>query len=639
MSTPPVDDGPLNITELLYNTTNTILTSVNEIVSELKDANSEFNWDPPTFIVTSVIGLIALFFALLTIVQAIWTAGPGRLKCGRYAIGPWSTLNNRQVDFAEVSVRTIASTPIIKFDDPFCPTWERGLSFDLRHGKYRPSKLLQKTLHEYFPATWLAFLTFLNVDEPELWNTKTIGADYIPSELAAVPAYGTVRALSNLALIGASGKGRIEPNTETGFPSIRADEFELNFRNHPFLGVVGSFETYFKDRRQQLFEICYNLSVALGFAHGWVFGLDGPFLGRRVNWIPRPASEQEDAKLSSVDSLKIVYAEFCKDCECNQPSPPVPPAAPKEGLEEGIFECGPSHVGLIKYLGLAYADLTMFPIRVFPQKSAQLLEILESFILLNEFWSMGVTCHGIKFTERPLFRAGLDAEQDYDVLSANLAEWRRRWNPVDEAGETLSRSVIRACRRFLSKALASPKSEERHTAAIKAIQDTDMGPGFEARRIKLVREIKIIDNAILRSSNRWKCRAIVLSFAAWEASRMGAVRHDGDPDQPSDSSGEQFDDFIDPRKRTWGDLARILTYWFPDDPHRGDIMNMLDALRDLRAFGDRGRGYGDRARSGNRLDTLLIYRIILNVMVLSLATDNSAIAEGGGTYDRIIPIL
>lgn len=61
-------------------------------------------------------------------------------------------------------------------------------------------KVVWKDLHDYCPATWLALVTALSVDDPALWGAKLTGADCTPAELPAVPTYGSIRLIVALAV-------------------------------------------------------------------------------------------------------------------------------------------------------------------------------------------------------------------------------------------------------------------------------------------------------------------------------------------------------------------------------------------------------------------------------------------------------
>ncbi|KAL2689468.1 hypothetical protein Neosp_003522 [[Neocosmospora] mangrovei] len=201
--------------ECSLNTTECILKTVVSILSEIQDENNEYNWDPLSFAATAVIGVIALFFAALTIGQGLLAAGPGRTKSGAYAIGPWSRLNDGKFDWIEMRYRTVSRTPVLLAKAMLEPSWDQ-LNF-LRHQRIHhvplPKELvaledpksLKKSHNDYFPATWLALLTAMDLDETRLWGSKSTGADYLPSDFSTVPAYGSIRFVVTLTIIFARG--------------------------------------------------------------------------------------------------------------------------------------------------------------------------------------------------------------------------------------------------------------------------------------------------------------------------------------------------------------------------------------------------------------------------------------------------
>lgn len=233
--------------ECLLNTTECMLQTVASILKEIQEQNSEYNWDPMTFIFTAIIGVIAIAFAALTAFQAFLTAGPGRTKSGAYAIGPWSRLNYRKFDRSEMRFRTISSTPVLTVESLSKGSSESSIR---SHGE---SGVLRKGREEYFPATWLALLTHLSLDDTAVWTeVKLTGADFIPSEFSAVPAYGSIRFVATLALILSRGLGRLNLDRESGLLSVRHTWFSLIFRQHPLMGTMGFFEVYGKVRQQPL---------------------------------------------------------------------------------------------------------------------------------------------------------------------------------------------------------------------------------------------------------------------------------------------------------------------------------------------------------------------------------------------------
>lgn len=55
-TTDNANDTPLNATEHIVQT-------INRILEELEKRDGQYDWDPATFFITMVIGIIAIFFA------------------------------------------------------------------------------------------------------------------------------------------------------------------------------------------------------------------------------------------------------------------------------------------------------------------------------------------------------------------------------------------------------------------------------------------------------------------------------------------------------------------------------------------------------------------------------------------------
>ncbi|KAL5611370.1 hypothetical protein FOBRF1_007487 [Fusarium oxysporum] len=220
---------------------------------ELRAKNNEYNWDPLTFAFTAAIGFVALFFAALTIGQSLLAAGPGRLKSGAYAIGPWARLNKREFDWSEMRFRTGSYTPVLIEQAVIRKQWEdcNGIKsgrrkYALWHktnhmSNYEVPRQLKNISKDHFPGAWLALLTALGLDETRLWEEKSTGADYLAAEFPVVPAYGSIRAVTMLAIILSQDSGRIYIDLETNLPRIHGNGFNLTVRQHPLLGAVGIF--------------------------------------------------------------------------------------------------------------------------------------------------------------------------------------------------------------------------------------------------------------------------------------------------------------------------------------------------------------------------------------------------------------
>lgn len=264
--------GDLNSTECL-------LQTAADILSELRQQSGEYSWEPLTFAATLALGIIALVFTALTIVQGLIAAGPGRQKCSAYALGPWAVFSSRRMDWSELRVRSVAHTPIIDLEHLFgssprpgrrtqaVENYARGqVEDDFDKAVQQNVKLLHglkyksKPLDQYFPATWLLLLTCTGLHHPAMWNTKLSGTDYLPADLAAAPAYASIRDLVRLcAVVSHPALVRLELDGKKKVQSVQGRDFTLDFRYHPVLGLHGVFQSYASlKRHERWFDLAHE---------------------------------------------------------------------------------------------------------------------------------------------------------------------------------------------------------------------------------------------------------------------------------------------------------------------------------------------------------------------------------------------
>ncbi|KAI9900989.1 hypothetical protein N3K66_005251 [Trichothecium roseum] len=153
-------------------------------------------------------------------------AGPGGHRCGRYALGPWASLTQRRFNWGELRYGNTAFTPTISRVSIGADVWP-----DLYTGE-RLTELCQtdrgkqggrKDISEYFPATWLALLTLVDADDMRLWDQKATGADYMPTNLAAAPAFSTMLKFVALAcLADYPDQPKLRLDAETNLPSVQS---------------------------------------------------------------------------------------------------------------------------------------------------------------------------------------------------------------------------------------------------------------------------------------------------------------------------------------------------------------------------------------------------------------------------------
>ena len=220
-----------------------------ELLKAINDKDKEFNWDPLNFAFTVPIGLVAALFAALTIFQAILSAGSGRRRCNEIAIGRWSELTTRRWSWHDLMFLSTAKTPLLRSD---------SILKVLNHNrnKQQSSGNSEYVSTDQFSngasaATWLKFLQEMNLEELSLEVLDSSGkdkniaetpADYLPSDLIAVPAYGEVGLI--VAMAAAAGAYSWKFNSQSPYPIIIGEDFQFDFRQHPTLGTVGAFSRY-----------------------------------------------------------------------------------------------------------------------------------------------------------------------------------------------------------------------------------------------------------------------------------------------------------------------------------------------------------------------------------------------------------
>ncbi|KAJ4005583.1 hypothetical protein NW752_002416 [Fusarium irregulare] len=430
--------------ECSLNTTECILETIASILGEIQEQNEEYNWDPLTFVFTAIIGVIAILFAALTAFQSFLAAGPGRTKSGAYAIGPWSRLNHRKFDLTEMRFRTTASTPILTADSlNFAVLGDEGtLSQD-------PVRL-RKGNNDYFPATWLALLSHLSLDKTGLWDeVKITGADFIPSDLPAVPAYGSITFVITLAMILSRGCGRLTVDRESGLPRVRDRHFNLIFRHHPLLGAIGFFEMYgkipFTFRRHT------GMLKRLLQAHGY-FGISELGYSDLVNVFIRNDGELPLNPSEFHDFRHIIEARIqcphvnqelsaCRNALCRNARECA------KGLDPGFYINGPLYLSMVP---VPSSDLLPF---FFPHQKAKLRERLDTLLLQSRFWGMETTAYRDVSLNQLADGAG-----DCLHLNSTPVSWAKANVNPNIADLAVDTEVYKLCSKYLKQ---SPTQKKR----------------------------------------------------------------------------------------------------------------------------------------------------------------------------------
>ncbi|KAM5346962.1 hypothetical protein ACJ41O_009967 [Fusarium nematophilum] len=680
--------------ECALNTTECILKAVASILSEVQDQNSEYNWDPVTFAFTAVIGLVALVFAGLTIVQTLLAAGPGRIKSGAYAIGPWARLNTRRLDWVEMRFLTTSYTPVLMESAMWNSEWETvaeprvtPAGFRMINDDSQDPETLKKGLASYFPATWLALLTSLGLDETSIWKTKSTGADYIPSEFSTVPAYGSVGFIVTLAMILSDGEGRLFIDPESRLPMVQSGSFNLTFRQHPLLGAVGFFEMY--DARAILVKRLDPLEIRNRVSHAYGYmdvlaerGEQGTpdrqkymrwhTMGPRWNYIYEQWSRQVAEELLS--ECKCKDDEALPSQRCCGPSLQDPWPCCCDFFEH-CRGCCPD-LGTDGPLYLLTADAPRSPPLLFPHRKARLREKLDLLLLQSRFWTLKASGYldldpgpPNKFSkdERHLTEKALSPATK---MLHGPAKWFR-----------VGRQAYELCSAFVSGA---------------SIEHPDYRNDRQQRQIILQCEISSVDEWLSSFGSLHLCRRMTLAVIGLGIHQMKNgiqhVRADAataiDRDKfESCALHDKLRDFLqafqEPNSRSYLfpgpfnyfslDIPRrpsdagsdvpsdpyleMLLDCFPGDYAdfkilRGDVYGALVKIRERWETRDAEDGRADtdpdKARrrqvwqqpteNQHPLDDLLIYRAVLVALLYSLATDSSDLVRDE-YYQLVVPIM
>lgn len=255
------------------NSTDCLLRALLQLLKEQQEAaDAKIDWDPISFTFTLLIGLIAIAFALATILQAIFAAGKGRRRTSHLAIGKWFQKTTRKWDWSEMNFRFMASTPILREETVLFmivlrksihgderreignfnqETIERSdsshapLSPDERRERQERHLRVQNSASQRPFAAWLEFFGEVGLDQLDIqaWDgsVREVAADYLPDDLVAAPAYAQIGAI--VAVAATAGIEKLDIDQQN-YPILLGQGFQVDFRDHPALGVVGAYSRY-----------------------------------------------------------------------------------------------------------------------------------------------------------------------------------------------------------------------------------------------------------------------------------------------------------------------------------------------------------------------------------------------------------
>lgn len=275
------------------NSTDCLLRTLLEFLKIQQEADdTEIDWDPISFAFTLLIGLLAIFFALATVLQAIFAAGKGRRRTSHLAIGQWSQKTTRRWDWSEMNFHFTASTPILREASLSYMPWQSGTTTEPRNGDRVDAEdgeqhTDEEPAHELVDSTdssgislrfedrglwtyvrrftsnlnpsqsrrpfaaWLGFFEEVGLHQLDCqdWgdSVREVSADCLPDDLVAAPAYVEIGAIVAAAAI--SGIQKLDVDQQN-YPILLGRGFQVDFRLHPALGVVGAYSRYERTSKQ-----------------------------------------------------------------------------------------------------------------------------------------------------------------------------------------------------------------------------------------------------------------------------------------------------------------------------------------------------------------------------------------------------
>lgn len=243
-----------------------------ELFRLIEANDGKFSWDPITFGFTVPIAAVATTLALVANFQAALAAGPGRRKSNSRAIGRWAAKTEKIWDWRDLNQFSASQTPVLRSDrmlEVLKDAVEMPTSLDSAASISRDNESI---------ASWLRLLQQLGLEDLDLKgdDLQTTKADYLPSDLLAVPAYSEVGFI--VAAAAAAGAYSMRTDPQSPYPIIIGDGFQFDFRLHQTLGTIGAFSSYGRRRCHRSTPSKHQLMEAIRHARGEVScrSLDSP---------------------------------------------------------------------------------------------------------------------------------------------------------------------------------------------------------------------------------------------------------------------------------------------------------------------------------------------------------------------------
>ena len=170
--------------------------------------------------------------------QGALTTSPGRLKASHHAIGiHYNQTVKTEFSWTEFRFLTTAWVPFI---DEL--KWFAQLGLGVQ-----PLKVATEDAHDSgYGAGWLKLIQPMPISCRH-WPTIPCQTHNLPSDIQAVPARATMRAIVELAVLGGCGSLNLDVQ---GNPVAMGHGSQLSFRDHLSLGPIAVFDQFTLDTQK-----------------------------------------------------------------------------------------------------------------------------------------------------------------------------------------------------------------------------------------------------------------------------------------------------------------------------------------------------------------------------------------------------
>ena len=224
----------------------------------ISNTDQGYNWNPLNFAFTAALSILAFVVAVVGLLQALVSAGPGRLKASVGALGPvYSSKAKTRFDRTELRFRTVAEVPVINVDKILNFYEDESPSEDGTASRIRSQPLVHPV------AGWALLLQELFLTDVPFKTVPNL-TDYLPSDILAAPALASVESLLVLGMMRGCDQFRED---QDGWITALGPSRQIDFVVHPGLGPIGTYRNFTYAERTFAYdhgEICGLIYECLG---------------------------------------------------------------------------------------------------------------------------------------------------------------------------------------------------------------------------------------------------------------------------------------------------------------------------------------------------------------------------------------